>query len=138
MRTKLKNLRVGFVASCFDLLHAGHCLMLRDSKDQCDWLIAALQTDPSIDRANKSKPTQSISERRIQLESIRYVDEVRVYETEKDLLFMLKQIHPDIRILGSDYREKDFTGKELNIEIYYHDRNHDWSTTELRKRISEN
>ena len=134
----MKNLRVGFVASCFDLLHAGHCLMLRDSKDQCDWLIAALQTDPSIDRANKSKPTQSISERRIQLESIRYVDEVRVYETEKDLLFMLKQIHPDIRILGSDYREKDFTGKELNIEIYYHDRNHDWSTTELRKRISEN
>ena len=134
-RDTLQPLKVGFVASSFDLLHAGHCLMLKDAKSQCDWLVAALQSNPCLDRPEKNKPIQSMTERRIQLESIRYVDEIRVYETEKDLLFMLKRLRPDVRVLGTDYKGKSFTGDDLDIEVYYHDRDHDWSTTGLRDRI---
>jgi len=127
--------KIGFVASCFDLLHAGHCLMLKDAREQCDHLIAALQVDPSVDRPDKNKPIQSLDERRIQLESLKYVDEIQLYETENDLRVMLGILNPDIRILGSDYIDKPCTGKDLDIEIYYHERSHPWSTTELRKRI---
>ena len=126
----------GFVASCFDLLHAGHCLMLKDAKDQCDYLIAALQVDPSVDRPEKNSPVQSLDERRIQLESIRYIDEIHLYETEEDLNQLLHEIRPNIRILGSDYRGKVATGQEFSDKVYHHDRNHNWSTSELRLRIS--
>ena len=127
--------RIVFTNGCFDLLHAGHCLMLEDAKRQCDWLVAALHVDPSIERGYKNKPVQSLEERRIQLESIKYVDQIELYETEKDLLFILNKIKPNIRILGSDYKNKNFTGMELDTAVYYHERNHNWSTTDLRLRI---
>ena len=126
----------GFVASCFDLLHAGHCLMLKDAKKQCDYLIAALQVDPSADRPEKNKPILSLEERYIQLESIKYIDEIHIYKTESDLKQLLHEIRPNIRILGSDYRGKVATGQEFSDKVYYHERNHNWSTSELRLRIS--
>ena len=130
-------MKIGFVASCFDLLHAGHCLMLKDAKKQCDWLVAALQNDPSVDRPQKNKPIQSLEERKIQLESIKYVDEVVFYNTEEDLIKLLQLIKPQVRILGNDYKDKHFTGKELKIPIYYHLRDHEWSTSSLRKKIKD-
>ena len=129
-------MKMGIVASCFDMLHVGHCLMLKDACLQCDHLIVALQTDPTIDRPEKNKPIQSFPERMIQLEAIRYVDEIVVYNTEKELIEWLKILKPDIRILGSDYEGKKFTGDFLDIDIYYHERSHDWSTSDLRKRVS--
>ena len=127
---------VGFTCSCFDLLHAGHILMLKDAKEQCDELIVGLQTDPTIDRPlTKNKPIQSLRERKIQLEAVRYVDDIFVYETESDLIDLLKLIKPDVRILGSDYKDESFTGDELNIPIYYHERDHDYSSSDLRKKI---
>ena len=130
------NKIVGFTCSCFDLLHAGHILMLEDSKKQCDYLIVGLQSDPTIDRSDtKNKPVQSLKERQIQLEAIKYIDEIVIYNTENELYGMLKEINPDIRILGSDYKNKSFTGDDLSIKIYYHNRNHKFSTTNLRERI---
>ena len=129
-------MKIGFTCSCFDLLHAGHILMLKDAKEQCDKLIVGLQTDPSIDRPlTKNKPIQSLRERKIQLEAVRYVDDIFVYETESDLIDLLKLIKPDVRILGSDYKDESFTGDELNIPIYYHERNHNYSSSALREKI---
>ncbi len=127
---------VGFVASSFDLLHAGHCLYLKEAKSVCDYLVAALQTDPTLDRVYKNKPVQSIEERKIQLESNTYVDEVVVYDTESDLCDILKQLKPDIRILGSDAIGKPITGIDFCKQIRYHVRNHDWSSTQLKERIN--
>ena len=130
--------KIGFTCSCFDLLHAGHILMLKDAKEQCDKLIVGLQTDPTLDRAEtKNKPIQTYEERYIQLEAIKYVDEILKYNTEKDLFEMLRLLRPNVRILGSDYEGKYFTGSELNIPIYYHNRNHNFSSTNLRKKIIE-
>ena len=132
-------MKIGFTCSCFDLLHAGHILMLKDSKEQCDKLIVGLQTDPSIDRPlTKNKPIQSLRERKIQLEAVRYVDDIFVYETESDLVDLLKLVKPDVRILGSDYKDESFTGDDLNIPIYYHERDHDYSSSDLRKKILQN
>ena len=132
-------MKIGFTCSCFDLLHAGHILMLKDAKEQCDKLIVGLQTDPSIDRPlTKNKPIQSLRERKIQLEAVRYVDDIFVYETESDLVDLLKLVKPDVRILGSDYKDKSFTGDDLNIQIYYHERDHDYSSSDLRKKILQN
>ena len=130
---------VGFTCSCFDLLHAGHILMLKDAKEQCDYLIVGLQTDPTIDRPDtKNKPIQSLEERLIQLRAVRYVDEIRIYSTESDLRDMLCEIWPSVRILGSDYITKDnFTGCGYDIPIYYHERNHNYSSSELRKKLRE-
>ena len=128
---------IGFTCSCFDLLHAGHILMLEDAKSQCDKLIVGLQTDPTIDRPEKNKPIQSFEERKIQLEAVKYVDEVITYETENELYELLRLLRPDVRILGSDYNDKYFTGVELNIPIYYHKRNHDYSTSSLREKIKK-
>ena len=129
-------MRVGFTCSCFDLLHAGHILMLKEAKQQCDYLIAALQTDPTIDRpTTKNKPVQSITERFIQLQAVKYVDEIVIYETEDDLLQILKAYPIDVRIMGEEYKNKPFTGNELPIEIYFNRRTHKYSTTELRTRI---
>ena len=132
-------MKIGFTCSCLDLLHAGHILMLKDSKEQCDKLIVGLQTDPSIDRPlTKNKPIQSLRERKIQLEAVRYVDDIFVYETESDLVDLLKLVKPDVRILGSDYKDESFTGDDLNIPIYYHERDHDYSSSDLRKKILQN
>lgn len=125
---------IGFVASCFDLLHAGHCLYLKEARHICDYLIAALHVDPSIERLNKNKPVQSLEERKIQLESTKYVDEIIIYNTENELENILKQKTPDIRIVGSDAKGKPITGEKYCKEIYYHERNHNWSSSELRKR----
>jgi glycerol-3-phosphate cytidylyltransferase len=130
--------KVGFTCSCFDLLHAGHILMLEDAKKQCDYLIVGLQTDPTLDRPEKNKPIQSIAERYIQLEAVKYVDEIQIYSTESELRDILVDIWPDVRILGSDYMTKDdFTGCQYNIPIYYHERDHDYSSSDLRKKILE-
>ena len=126
---------IGFTCSCFDLLHAGHILMLADAKRHCDELIVGLQTDPTIDRPEKNKPIQSLEERQIQLEAVKYVDEVFTYDTEEELYKKLLFINPDVRILGSDYIGKSFTGDDLDIEIHYHERNHNYSTTNLRNKI---
>ena len=128
-------MKIGFTCSCFDLLHAGHILMLKDAKAQCDKLIVGLQTDPTIDRPEKNKPIQSFEERKIQLEAVKYVDEIFTYETEEDLYKKLLEISPDIRILGSDYIDKSFTGDNLDIPIYFHERKHNYSSTNLRGKI---
>ena len=103
--------KIGFVASSFDLLHAGHMLMLKDARSKCTHLIAALQTDPATDRPEKNRPVQSLEERRIVLEGNRYIDEILIYHTEEDLKSLLIKIKPDIRILGSDWRDKDYNYK---------------------------
>ena len=135
----MKTLKIGFTASAFDLLHAGHILMLKEARSVCDYLIVALQTNPNLDRPSKRKPMQSIVERQIQLKAVSYVDEIIVYETEKDLLNLIKALPIDIRIIGEDYKGKDFTGKDYclsgGIEIYYNQRSHDFSSTELIERI---
>ena len=120
---------------CFDLLHAGHILMLKDAKKQCDNLIVGLQTDPTIDRPEKNQPIQSFEERKIQLEAIKYIDKIITYSTEKELYELLRKINPDIRILGTDYIDQSFTGDDLDIKIHYHKRSHDYSTSSLRKKI---
>ena len=127
---------IGFTCSCFDLLHAGHILMLQDAKSRCDKLIVGLQTDPTIDRPDtKNKPIQSLEERRIQLKAVKYINEIFEYNTEEELYKKLLDINPDVRILGSDYIGKSFTGDDLDIEIYYHERKHNYSTTNLRGKI---
>ena len=126
---------VGITAGAFDLFHAGHMLMLKDASNQCDHLIVALQTDPSIDRKEKNKPVQSMYERFVQLDACKYVDEIIPYETEDDLYALIMNNSIDLRIIGNEYRNEDFTAREIGIEIYYNARNHQWSTTELRERI---
>ena len=131
-------MKIGFTCSSFDLLHAGHMLMLKDCKTVCDRLVVGLQTDPTIDRPkSKNKPVQSLQERRIMIEGCKYVDEVWLYDTEEELLNHLTHTDYSIRILGSDWQGKKFTGCELNIPVYFHKRDHDWSTTNLRKRIQK-
>lgn len=135
-------MRVGITFGAFDLLHAGHCLMLQEAKSQCDYLIVGLQTDPTIDRPQKNKPVQSLVERYIQLKAISVVDEIIPYQTEAELLEIIKAIPIDVRIIGADYLNKVFTGKdladELGIETYYNRRDHAFSTTNLRLRVWEN
>lgn len=130
-----KKPRIGFTASAFDLLHAGHIMMLREAKQHCDYLICALQTDPTLDRATKNKPVQSVVERMIQLEACKYVDEIVVYSTEQDLRDILLSFPIDVRILGDEYKGTEFTGHDLPIECYFNSRKHSFSTTELRTRI---
>tara|TARA_Y100000389_G_C17449536_1_gene513800 strand:- start:1202 stop:1624 length:423 start_codon:yes stop_codon:yes gene_type:complete len=134
-------MKIGFTASAFDLLHAGHTLMLEEAKAQCDWLIVGLQTDPSQDRASKNKPAQTIVERYLQLRACKYVDEIIPYSTEQDLEDLLAGMHIDVRILGIEYRDKDFTGhdicKKRDIEIFFNERDHRFSSSGLRKHIAE-
>lgn len=127
---------IGFTCSCFDLFHAGHIMMLKECKDNCDYLIVGLQTDPTIDRPEKNKPVQSIFERFIQLQACKYVDEIVVYGTENELLDVLLSYNINIRFVGEEYRAKKFTGKEI-IPIHYNSRKHSFSTTELRQRVIE-
>lgn len=134
-------MKIGFTCSTFDLLHAGHILMLEEAKRKCDYLIVGLQNDPSTDRPNKNKPVQSIIERKIQLKAVKYVDEIWVYNTEEDLLDLLRVLPISVRILGEEYRHQNFTGRELceerGIEIYFNSRRHNFSSSELRKRVAE-
>ena len=136
-----KKAKVGFTASAFDLLHAGHISMLIDAKAQCDYLIVALQNDPTLDRPEKNRPVQSIVERFIQLKAVRYVDDIVVYNTEKDLEDLRLMLPIDIRILGEEYRDKPFTGRDIctskGIELFFNTRRHSFSTSDLRKRIEQ-
>jgi len=127
----------GLTCSCFDLLHAGHVMMLKECKRNCDKLIVALQTDPSIDRPDeKNKPIQDYFERYLQLEAIKYVDEICPYETEDDLIKLVCHIRPDIRFIGEDWKNKDFTGKQHTDKIHYTKR-YGYSTTILRRKVFE-
>lgn len=139
---KQDGLKIGITFSTFDLLHAGHIAMLAEAKNHCDYLIAALQTDPTLDRPDtKNPPVQSIVERQIQLSANRNVDEVVIYQTEKDLEDLLLILPVDVRILGVEYKDKDFTGKDIclkrGIEIVYNGRDHSFSSSSLRKRVAE-
>jgi len=139
---KQDGLTIGIVFSSFDLFHAGHVAMLAEAKNHCDYLIAALQTDPTIDRpGSKNPPIQSIVERQIQVSTNRNVDEVVVYQTEKDLEDLLLILPVDVRILGVEYKDKEFTGKDIcksrGIEIVYNGRDHSFSSSSLRKRVVE-
>ena len=128
-------MRVGFTCSCFDLFHAGHLMMLKEAKTQCDHLIIGLQTDPTIDRPEKNKPVQSVLERFIQVQACRYVDEIIPYATEKELMDILTSFPIDVRIIGEEYRDKQFTGYQLPRAVYFNSRQHSFSTTELRQRV---
>lgn len=130
---------VGITFSAFDLLHAGHIRMLAEAKEQCDYLIVGLQTDPTIDRPSKNKPTQTVVERYIQLQACQYVDEIIPYTTEQDLEDILKLYAIDVRILGDEYQNKNFTGRsfceEKNIKLYFNHRHHRFSSSGLRKEV---
>jgi len=133
--------RIGLVTSAFDLLHAGHVMMLREAKDQCDYLIAALQTDPTIDRPEKNRPIQTLVERYIQLSAIKYVDEIVCYARESDLEDIIDLYPIDVRILGEEYKNKDFTGrdncKRKGIQLYFNSRDHRFSSSDLRERVKK-
>ena len=138
---KAQGLRRGFTASQFDMLHAGHIAMLSEARNHCDYLIAGLQNNASWDRPEKNAPIQSIVERQIQLAATRYVDEIVVYNTEKDLEDILLTLPLDVRILGVEYRDKEFTGRDIcvsrDIELIYNKRDHSFSSSSLRKRVVE-
>tara|TARA_B100000131_G_scaffold96173_1_gene93189 strand:- start:2021 stop:2473 length:453 start_codon:yes stop_codon:yes gene_type:complete len=130
--------RVGITCSTFDLLHAGHIVMLEEAKRHCDYLVAALQVDPTQDRDSKNKPIQTVVERQIQLAAVRFVDEIVVYNTEKELDDIFLTLPINVRIIGEEYKDKDFTAKKIcykrKIEIIYNKRDHSFSSTDLRKR----
>lgn len=140
--TNPKNNIVGITFSTFDFFHAGHVKMLEEAKSVCDYLIVGLQLDPSIDRPEKNKPIQSVIERYIQVSSCKFVDEVVPYVREKDLNEILRSFKIDVRVIGEEYREKNFTGKayceEKGIQLYFNSRDHEYSSSEIRKRISSN
>jgi glycerol-3-phosphate cytidylyltransferase len=133
-------MRIGITCSSFDLFHAGHVKMLEEAKQHCDYLIVALQTDPTIDRPEKNKPIQSIVERYVQVEACKYVDKIVPYTTEHDLEEIFMSFKLDYRFIGIEYESKHFTAKDIclnrGIKIIYNSRDHNWSSTELRKRIS--
>ena len=139
---KAQGKRVGITFSTFDMLHAGHIAMLSEARNHCDYLICGLQTDPTIDRPDtKNRPIQSVVERQIQLAACRYVDEVVVYQTEQDLVDLLLILPLDVRVLGVEYEDKDFSGREecydRGIEIVFNGRDHSFSSSSLRKRVAQ-
>lgn len=134
-------MKIGITFSAFDLLHAGHITMLEEAKRQCDYLIAALQTDPTIDRPEKNRPTQSVVERYIQLKGCKFVDEIIPYATEQDLEDILRSFKIDVRIIGDEYKDKNFTGRtyceDKGIQLYFNVRDHRFSSSSLRKEVTE-
>lgn len=138
---KKQGLKIGITFSQFDMLHAGHIAMLSEAKNHCDYLIAGLQNNAKWDRPEKNEPVQSIVERQIQLSATKYVDEIVIYNTEKDLEDLLLILPVDVRILGVEYKEKAFTGKEIcqqrGIELVFNGRDHSFSSSSLRKRVVE-
>lgn len=135
------NRKIGITCSTFDLLHTGHIIMLEECKKYCDFLICALQVDPTIDRSEKNKPVQSLVERYIQLDAVSYVDKIIPYSTEEELETIFASLDLDVRIIGEEYKHKEYTAKKIcqkrGIKIIYNKRDHDFSTTNLRKRIYE-
>ena len=131
--------KIGFTCSTFDLLHAGHVVMLEEAKRHCDYLIVGLQTDPTIDRPDKNTPIQSVVERQIQLAAVKYIDEIVMYATEQDLEDLLLTLPINVRIIGDEYKTKPFTGKAIckdrGIKMVYNGRDHSFSSTSLRKRV---
>ena len=128
---------IGFTCGAFDLTHAGHYLMFEECRTQCDYLIVGLEIDPSVDRKDKNKPVQSLKERMIQLKTCRYIDKIMIYKSEKDLLRLLKKVNPDIRFMGADWKNKSNYSRDLlpDMKVIYNSRNHNYSTSSLRKRI---
>lgn len=131
---------IGFTAGAMDLLHAGHVLMLKECREQCDYLVVGLQEDPSVTDESyrgkkKNKPIETLEERLIRLEGSKYVDKIVTYKTEEDLYELLKEIKPDLRFVGADWQGKHVTGDDLDIQIIYNSRNHNYSSTNLRERI---
>lgn len=129
--------KVGFVAGAFDLLHPGHILMLADAADQCDYLVVGLHIDPSLERLEKNWPVMSVGERAAILRAIRWVDDLVPYSTEADLERVLEDLKPDVRIIGSDWRGKKITAPNAAKRIHWHERKHNWSSSELRRRVWE-
>jgi glycerol-3-phosphate cytidylyltransferase len=133
------NKKIGITCSTFDLFHAGHVIMLEEAKRQCDYLIAAIQIDPTIDRKSKNRPVQSIIERQIQVSSCKHVDEIIVYSTEKELEDIFMALPIDVRILGEEYKDTEYTGKDIclkrGIELYFNKRDHFFSSSDLRQRV---
>ena len=133
-------MKKGITFSTFDLLHAGHVTMLREAKEVCDYLICGLQVDPSLDRPEKNAPIQTLVERYIQLSGVKYVDEIICYQSEDDVVDILEMFNVDIKIMGAEYKDKDFTGKDVcerkNIQLYYNNRSHRFSSSDLRKRVA--
>jgi glycerol-3-phosphate cytidylyltransferase len=138
-KLKEEGFKIGITFSQFDMLHAGHIAMLSEAKNHCDYLIAGLQNNAQWDRPEKNEPIQSIVERQIQLSATRYVDEIVVYNTEQDLVDLLLILPVDVRILGVEYENKDFTGRHecatRGIEIVFNGRDHSFSSSSLRKRV---
>lgn len=134
-------MKIGITFSAFDLLHAGHVKMLEDAKRQCDYLIVGLQTDPTLDRPEKNRPTQTVVERYIQLKGCKFVDEIVPYATEQDLEDILRSFKVDVRILGDEYEDKMFTGRkyceEKGIDLYFNSRDHRFSSSSLRKEVAD-
>jgi len=134
-------MKIGFTCSTFDLLHAGHIQMLREAKEQCDYLICGLQVDPSKDRESKNSPVQTLVERYTQLNAVKYVNEIIPYETEKDLEDLLQMYNIDVRILGEEYKDQTFTGRAIcakrGIELHYNKRDHRFSSSDLRERVKK-
>ena len=131
-------MKKGITFGAFDLFHAGHVMMLEEAKTVCDYLIVCIQSDPSLDRKEKNKPVQSIVEREIQVSGCRYTDEVIIYDTEADLLDILDAVDWDVRILGEEYKDKDFTGREQTLgKCHFNKRPHNFSSSELRKRVAK-
>jgi glycerol-3-phosphate cytidylyltransferase len=133
------NKKIGITCSTFDLFHAGHVIMLEEAKRQCDYLIAAIQVDPTIDRKSKNKPVQSIIERQIQVSACKHVDEIIVYSTEKELEDIFMALPIDVRILGEEYKDTEYTGKDIcmkrGIELHFNKRDHFFSSSDLRQRV---
>ena len=133
--------KIGFTCSAFDLLHAGHQLMLEEARSHCDFLIVALQYDPSLDRSTKNKPIQSVVERYLQLRSSKWVDDIVFYNSEAELLELLTCLPINVRILGDEYKDRDFTGRDLctklGIDLVFNSRKHNYSSSGLRKRIAQ-
>jgi glycerol-3-phosphate cytidylyltransferase len=134
---KMSNGKIGFLAGNFDVIHPGYIRMFKDSKTVCDYLVVGLHTDPSIERPEKLKPILTIEERKEMLLELKSVDSVMTYETEADLVTLLESLQPHVRILGSDYKGRGYTGDHLSIPIHYHARDHQWSTTDFKRKIAK-
>ncbi|MFA5936609.1 MAG: adenylyltransferase/cytidyltransferase family protein [Candidatus Paceibacterota bacterium] len=127
----------GFTCGTFDLLHVGHMLMFKEIRNQCDFLVVGLQTNPTLDRPEKNKPIETIEERKIKLEGCKYIDQIILYNTEIDLYNLLKELKPNVRFVGADWKDRHFTGDDLPIKVIFNSRNHDYSSSNLKKRIFE-
>lgn len=126
---------IGFTCGAFDVTHTGHALMFKDCSENCDYLIVGLQSNPTLDRKDKNRPIQTMSERYLMLRSIKYIDEIIPYETEEELVELLRALSPNVRFVGEDHKGQPFTGDDLPIRVHFNKRSHNFSTSNLRRRI---